>query len=184
MMASEVQLKNLNFHLLNPMKMVLSPSHHCLIGLPGSGKSTLSKYLQKIIPKVSLICPDTIRAQLYGDCRIQGDWTDIEAQALQQAKAALKHQYTIIYDATNAQRIWRLNWLEKVQQLTEFPQQWIGWWLDIPLQICLERNRHRDRQVPEDVIQQMAMALQVCQPTEEEGFIKIYRFTSIDQVPQ
>ena len=35
--------------------------------------------------------------------------------------------------------------------------EWIGWWLYTPpLPTCLQWNRHRERKVPEAVIQEMA----------------------------
>ena len=42
---------------------------------------------------------------------------------------------------------------------------------DVPLEVCLERNRKRERQVKEDVIQRMAAKLKA--PGFEEGFGKI-----------
>ena len=42
---------------------------------------------------------------------------------------------------------------------------------DVPLETCLERNRRRERQVPEDVMKQMAQKLKP--PTFKEGFSKI-----------
>ena len=44
---------------------------------------------------------------------------------------------------------------------------------DVPLEVCLERNRNRLRQVPEDVMQKMAANLEP--PTLEEGFTRIVR---------
>jgi predicted kinase len=42
---------------------------------------------------------------------------------------------------------------------------------DVPLEVCLERNRNRERQVKEDVVQRMAAKLKA--PTFDEGFAKI-----------
>jgi predicted kinase len=42
---------------------------------------------------------------------------------------------------------------------------------DVPIEVCLERNRKRERQVKEDVIQRMAAKLKP--PSFEEGFAKI-----------
>jgi len=42
---------------------------------------------------------------------------------------------------------------------------------DVPPEVCIERNRRRDRNVPEDVMQRMAAKLRP--PKFEEGFAKI-----------
>jgi predicted kinase len=42
---------------------------------------------------------------------------------------------------------------------------------DVPLEVCRERNRRRERIVAEDVMQRMAAKLRP--PTFEEGFSKI-----------
>jgi predicted kinase len=42
---------------------------------------------------------------------------------------------------------------------------------DVPLEVCLERNRKRERQVKEEVVQRMAAKLKP--PTFDEGFAKI-----------
>src|SRR5207302_9653986 len=52
---------------------------------------------------------------------------------------------------------------------------------DVPLEVCLERNRRRERIVAEDVMRRMAAKLRV--PTFEEGFSKVVvvRVKSRDQ---
>src|SRR5439155_21037357 len=42
---------------------------------------------------------------------------------------------------------------------------------DVPLEVCLERNRRRERQVKEELIQRMAAKLRA--PGFDEGFAKI-----------
>jgi predicted kinase len=42
---------------------------------------------------------------------------------------------------------------------------------DVPIEVCLERNRKRERQVKEEVVQRMAAKLKP--PSFEEGFAKI-----------
>ena len=46
-----------------------------------------------------------------------------------------------------------------------------AWFFDVPLEICLERNRNRGRMVPEDALERMARKL--VPPRLEEGFSKI-----------
>ena len=56
----------------------MSPICHCLIGLPGSGKSTFARQWVEYDPNCIIISTDTIRAELFGDETIQGDWNLIE----------------------------------------------------------------------------------------------------------
>jgi predicted kinase len=42
---------------------------------------------------------------------------------------------------------------------------------DVPLEVCLERNKRRERVVPEDIMRRMTAKLKA--PSFEEGFSKI-----------
>ncbi len=42
---------------------------------------------------------------------------------------------------------------------------------DVPVEVCVERNRKRERQVKEEVVQRMAAKLKP--PSFDEGFAKI-----------
>jgi hypothetical protein len=68
------------------------------------------------------------------------------------------------------QRPWRLALTQALP--LPAPVEWIGWWLYTALPTCLEWNRHRERQVPEAVIQEMAAALADPHfgPSRAEGF--------------
>lgn len=122
---------------------------HLLIGPAASGKSTLAKVLAECT-EATVLSPDVIRAELYGDAADQGCWSEIEPLLHQRIKDAVKAERPVIVDATNTQRTWRLAILQGLD-LPE-PVQWIGWWLTTPLEQCLAWNRQRDRQVDEDVI--------------------------------
>ena len=86
---------------------------HMLIGPPGSGKTTLAQQMQQIIPDSRIVSTDQIRKSLYGNEANQGDWFEIEAVVIQRINAALDHDTSVIYDATNAKRIWRMGLLQK-----------------------------------------------------------------------
>jgi len=142
--------------------------HHILIGPPSSGKSTLAKTLQQFLASTEIISTDQIRKDLYGDPNIQGYWPDIFTQVQNQCHQAITTGKTLIYDATNAKRPWRFNFLRPF--LDAFPEHsWIGWHLQTPLSTCLIWNRQRKRQVPDDVIQSLHQALQTFPPEPAEG---------------
>jgi predicted kinase len=48
-----------------------------------------------------------------------------------------------------------------------------GIWFDTPLEVCLGRNRGRDRQVPEHALHRMQARLDAAPPTESEGFDRL-----------
>lgn len=51
----------------------------------------------------------------------------------------------------------------------------IGWYLQTPLEVCYQRNKNRLRQVPEDVIETYAIALEQSPPSKDEGFTELHR---------
>ena len=53
---------------------------HILIGCPSSGKSSLAGQIQEENPHYQNISTDQIRAELFGDETIQGNWSQIEDQ--------------------------------------------------------------------------------------------------------
>ena len=162
-----------------------------LIGLPGSGKSTLAQTLVNDYG-CQLVSTDAIRGRLFGDEATQGPWPLIWQEVEQAFRAVtgvrsgqivLKRRSDAakpltdapspeishtLYDATNAARRQR----QEVIQLGRRCgfRQITGLWLDVPLALCLERNRRRDRQVPEAIIEQMHRRLTAAPPSLSDGF--------------
>lgn len=106
-----------------------------LIGLPGSGKSSLAQQLL-VESRRQLISTDAIRRQLFGDEAIQGTWLlvwrEVERQ-LQQAVIQIARGVVseAIYDATNAQRRHRREVIN-LARATGFTKI-TGLWLDTPV---------------------------------------------------
>ena len=151
-----------------------------LIGLPGSGKSSLAQQLVTQSQRCQLISTDAIRAQLFGDESIQGPWLLVWEQLQRQFQQAvariLQHQILeAIYDATNAVQEQRRDAIALARSIGF--TQITGLWLDIPLQVCLERNRTRQRRVPEEVIVQMYRSLQAAPPSFRDGLDQLIRCT-------
>lgn len=144
---------------------------HLLIGLPASGKSTFAQVLAGEINGL-VVSTDTIRAQLYGDEAIQGNWAEIEANVLSQIRTAVTQGRAVIYDGTNAAHPWRLGFLHLMADLKNV--RWIGWYLKTPVKICKERNRQRHRQVSDEVIDKMNAYLQESPPDKIEGMLAVY----------
>jgi predicted kinase len=144
------------------------------IGLPGAGKST---YFTRrgIVP----LSGDLIRELLYDDAADQRhpDWVFAALRELLRRRLAGGAQDTYI-DATNLTRFFRRPF---VQIAREFGCSAEALYFDIPLEVCLERNRKREnvptgpgrhaRVVPEEAIRRMAQRIEP--PTREEGFSRI-----------
>lgn len=143
---------------------------HFLIGPAASGKSTLAKQLAAT-DYYNIVSTDKIRAELFGEESIQGDWQLIETEALNRIKKSLAAAKPVIYDATNTKRPWRMELLNKIRQISPPNCRWMGWYLETSLEICLERNRQRYRQVPPEVIAAMDLSLKQFPPIAAEGFI-------------
>jgi predicted kinase len=149
-----------------------------LMGLPGSGKTTLAQYLLTASPERRLISTDAVRAQLFGDEAVQGPWLQVwqeVQQQLQQAVAQISQGQIpdAIYDATNTARKQRRRVLTLARSLGF--KEIVGFWLDLPLEVCLARNHQRDRVVPEAVMLRMHRQLLGAPPALEEGFTSLIR---------
>lgn len=149
---------------------------HFLIGVPGSGKSTFATALGKLGNYV-IVSTDQIRAALYGDAAIQGNWSEIENQALQSIENAIASGKSVIYDATNFKRAFRMDFLQKVekssQNVTNSLPNWMAWYIKTPVETCIKWNQKRDRQVPLETIQTMYKSLLNFPPLPGEGFVAV-----------
>ncbi len=144
---------------------------HLLIGPPGSGKSTLAQRMQAALPHSCLVSTDQIRQEFYGCAAEQGVWPEIEAEVIRRIGQGVGQCQSVIYDATNAQRAWRMALLQRLEPLGV---DWIGWHLKTPLATCHQWNRKRDRQVPSEVIEAAHLALRQFPPLAAEGFRAVY----------
>lgn len=145
---------------------------HFLIGAPGSGKSTFAALLHRAFPTTVIISTDAIRAQLFGDETIQGEWSLIEETVLRQMRSCFRAGCPVIYDATNVRREWRKALLAQVQ---DEPVRWLGWHLQAPVELCKTWNAKRLRRVPEDAIAQYCQLLAAEPPEVSEGFVGVNR---------
>jgi predicted kinase len=81
-------------------------------------------------------------------------------------------------DATNLSPRERRQWIRMARSLG---YEVHAVFFDVPLEVCLDRNRRRERVVPEDIMQRMASKLRP--PTFDEGFSKIIVVRVKDREP-
>jgi len=134
------------------------------IGLPGSGKTTWFKRRG-----VTPLSSDMLRTILFDNIteqRYQG-LVFSTLRSLLRARLIAKMPWNYV-DATNLSPHERRQWI-KMSRSFGYDVQAV--FFDVPLEVCLERNRKRERQVSEEVMHQMAQRLKP--PTFKEGFSKI-----------
>jgi len=141
------------------------------VGLPGSGKTTFLKSLQGRITGSFYTCGDDVRAELYGDATHQGDPAKIWGTVRSRATAALGDGRTTIVDGTMVKRVDRKALLAKCQSKATIV---VCVHFTTPLEVCLERNRLRDRVVPDHAIKRMHQQLLDTPPEKWEGFDYIH----------
>jgi predicted kinase len=134
------------------------------IGLPGSGKTTWYKRRG-----VTPLSSDLLRSILFDDIteqRYQG-LVFSTLRSLLRARLIAKMPWNYV-DATNLSPHERKQWIKMAKS---FGYEVQAVFFDVPLEVCLQRNRQRDRSVSEDIMRKMAEKLKA--PMFEEGFEKI-----------
>ncbi len=135
-----------------------------VVGLPGSGKST---YLARIGAPV--LSSDSVRGLIADDPTDQ----TIHCRVFATLRSLLRHRIEIgrpltYIDATNLTPRERRGWV-RMAELHGCEVEAL--FFDVPLEVCLERNRARNRNVPEDAVRKMAAKL--VPPTTREGFARV-----------
>lgn len=134
------------------------------IGLPGSGKSSWFKR-HNIIPLSS----DLVRGLLFDDATEQRyqDLVFSSLRSLLRARLLAARPMNFI-DATNLSPKERHSWIKMAH---DFGYEAHAVFFDVPAEVCMERNRKRERNVPDEVMVRMAQKLRP--PKFDEGFAKI-----------
>jgi predicted kinase len=135
-----------------------------LVGLPGSGKSA---YLERIgAPALS---SDAIRGLVSDDPTNQSIHRRVFATLRYLLRQRLELRRPVTYiDATNLTPRERRAYI-RMGELHGCDVEAV--FFDVPVEVCLERNRRRERVVPDDAVLKMAAKLRP--PAVEEGFTRV-----------
>jgi len=134
------------------------------IGMPGSGKTTWFRRRG-----VTPLSSDLLRNILFDDVeeqRYQG-LVFSTLRSLLRARLIARMPWNYV-DATNLSVHERRQWIKMAKS---FGYEVQAVFFDVPLDVCLDRNRQRERSVSEEVMRRMAEKLKP--PVFEEGFAKI-----------
>jgi predicted kinase len=134
------------------------------IGLPGSGKSTWFKRRG-----VTPLSSDLLRTVLFDDITEQRYQHLVFStlRSILRARMIARMPWNYL-DATNLSPKERRTW---IQMAREFGYEVHGVFFDVPLEVCLDRNRRRQRMVREEIMRNMAAKLRP--PSFDEGFSRI-----------
>lgn len=135
-----------------------------LCGIPGSGKTTLAWQLAERHDALVHSIDDIPGA--WDGCDKDGVF---QRQWIDRIKADLRNGSSVVCDSvalTSETRKWIL------RELSEFDCKKVLVMKVVPLETCLQRNKNRVREVPEEQIQLQVRLLQP--PTHDEGWDAIY----------
>lgn len=134
------------------------------IGLPGSGKTTWFRRRG-----VTPLSSDVLRNVLFDDVEEQRYQGLVFSTLRTLLRARLiAHMPWNYVDATNLSPRERRQWIHMAKS---FGYEVQAVFFDVPLEICLDRNRRRERVVPEETMRRMSAKLRP--PEFSEGFSKI-----------
>lgn len=130
---------------MNKPKMIL------MVGLPCSGKSTISKELSEKYNAI-IFSSDELRIEMFSDVNDQEHNQELFVELHKRIKDCLRSGKSAIYDACNINYKRRMAFLAELKNI---PCEKICILMATPYEECLVRNSERDRKVPNDVIKRM-----------------------------
>ena len=147
----------------------LEPSLILLVGLSGSGKSTVANKFAAM--HCIVLNPDEFRQIVTGQEYYQPAEEFIWGIVKNTARYFLNRGHTVVIDALNHTIGSRAQWVNIAKAANATINCLI---FDTPLSTCLDRNKNRQRQVPEHIIEKQMLSM--VEPVINEGFDNITVF--------
>lgn len=153
------QLQDIN----DIIRAVKSPMLIVMVGVPGSGKSSVAKQLAEINKDIVIVSSDAIREEFYGDANDQSHNDKVFRIVNKRVKEGLLEGRKVVVDSTNISKKRRKALLRDLK----YPKS-MAIVMAVPEYICKKRDEERDRHVGPDVINRMIKNW--CPPHYSEGF--------------
>ena len=154
------------------------PNLIVMVGLPGSGKSTIAKQLAEENPNTFIFSSDAYRMKICGDENDQSKNDEVFLTLHRDLMFYLSEGKNCIFDATNVTMKDRRKVLEVAKGLTINK---VAYFVDTPHDECWERDKERERSVGFGVIHKFLRRFQF--PQMFEGFDKIIIHSQIGKNP-
>lgn len=136
-----------------------------LIGAPGSGKSTVRERLVALYPDLKVISMDDRRKELTGDANDQSKNSQVFAWQQRELQKAMEARQNTVIDATNTSRKLRKMLWDSARRNGALCS---AIYFDIPLATLHERNKGREKRVPDDVVERFYYTMQSVLPYEAD----------------
>lgn len=138
-----------------------------LVGISGSGKSWFAN--ESLKENFEVFSSDAIRAEVFGDETDQTHNQEVFEILHKRLRMALKAGKNCVYDATNLNRKRRMAFLKSIQNIDCKKFCFV---VATPFELCIERDKNRDRSVGEKVIRRQIFQFQL--PLKEEGWDDVF----------
>ena len=139
-----------------------------LVGLSGSGKSTIATQIANDNPNTIIVSSDEIRKEITGSRGDQSRNEEVFKVFHDRIRRTLEHKKNVVADATNLTMKSRQAIIMKVNGLDIHRVCYI---LPKPFEQCKKDNLNRKYPVPDDVLDKQLRRFQI--PFYEEGFEQI-----------
>lgn len=165
------------------------PTFVMMVGIPGSGKSTVADKLKYIMEnegekkdKIIILSSDALRREILGSEESQENNGLIFSEMKKRSLEAILEGKNVIYDATNTTIKNRKSILEELNK-SNIKCYKIAYIMNTPFKICLDQNEQRERVVPSEVLFKFRNSFQL--PLKQEGFDNIiiydYEYVAVDR---
>lgn len=139
-----------------------------LVGIPASGKTTWGKEKINSSENIVHLSSDLLREELYNNINDREHNAEVFNIMNKRTKEYLRNGIDVIYDATNINSKRRMAFLKELKKIN---CKKVCVYFAINPNVCMNNDCFRDRQVGDEVIENMYKNLQI--PMYHEGWDKI-----------